>query len=67
MSNGSTPAVNPQRLLDDLTALAAIGATPEGGVHRVAFSPDDMRARGWVAGRMEQAGLDVRTDAAGNT
>lgn len=67
MSTAKKPTVNARRLLDNLTALAEIGATPEGGVHRVAFSPDDMRARAWVAGRMEQAGIEVHTDAVGNT
>lgn len=67
MSTAKKPMVNARRLLDNLTALAEIGATPEGGVHRVAFSPDDMRARAWVAGQMEQAGLEVHTDAVGNT
>jgi N-carbamoyl-L-amino-acid hydrolase len=54
------------RLAADLAALARIGATPEGGVTRLAFSPQDAEARALVAQWMREAGLAVRTDAAGN-
>ncbi|HEX5505105.1 MAG TPA: Zn-dependent hydrolase, partial [Thermomicrobiales bacterium] len=55
------------RLMADLAALGAIGATPRGGVDRVAFSPADGAGRDWVAERLREAGLAVTTDAAGNT
>ncbi|HET8628974.1 MAG TPA: Zn-dependent hydrolase [Thermomicrobiales bacterium] len=55
------------RLLADLAALGEIGATPRGGVDRVAFSPADRAGRAWVAERLREAGLAVTTDAAGNT
>ncbi|UWQ22349.1 hydantoinase/carbamoylase family amidase [Jannaschia sp. W003] len=52
-------------LLDDLSALRAIGARGT-GVVRPAFSPDDVRARLWLAERFEAAGLEPRIDPAGN-
>ncbi|QYC41591.1 N-carbamoyl-L-amino acid hydrolase [Nonomuraea coxensis DSM 45129] len=60
------PGVDAGRLLTHLTRLAAIGATPEGGVTRLAFSPEDVAGRAYVAGLMREAGLAVRVDAAGN-
>lgn len=54
------------RLAADLAALARIGATPDGGVTRLAFSPEDREARALVASWMRDAGLEVRSDAAGN-
>lgn len=59
--------IDGDRLIGDLRELATIGATPEGGVDRVAFSAADMEGRAWVAARMREAGLEVRTDPAGNT
>ena len=46
--------------------LAQIGALPEGGVSRLAFTPEDKLARSWLMQRMVEAGLSVSTDAAGN-
>jgi N-carbamoyl-L-amino-acid hydrolase len=62
----SNPAPDTDRLLQRLASLAEFGATPAGGVHRVAFSEEDVRARGYVKRLMREAGLSVRTDAAGN-
>jgi len=59
--------VNGDRLLARLRELARIGATPDGGVQRLAFSADDVAARQIVAARMMEAGLHVRADAVGNT
>src|SRR5690606_38119440 len=42
------PEIDGERLLGDLEALARIGATPQGGVNRIAFSPADLEARQWV-------------------
>ncbi|MDQ7794951.1 MAG: Zn-dependent hydrolase [bacterium] len=47
-------------------ALAAIGKTPGGGVTRLAFSPAALQAHRLAARWMEEAGLRVRDDAAGN-
>ena len=61
------PRVNAERLLGDLRALATVGATPAGGVHRPAYGDDDLTARDLVRDWMRGAGLAVRIDAAGNT
>ncbi len=58
--------INSQRLLDNLTALAAIGATPEGGVNRPALSAPDVEARAWFRAQIEAAGLHDKEDGAGN-
>lgn len=54
------------RLLADLDELATFGARPDGGVDRVAGSAADLAARAWLAQRLTVAGLDARTDRAGN-
>lgn len=54
------------RLLSRLTALAEIGATPEGGCRRLALSDEDRAGRDWLVGQMQSLGLDVRIDAIGN-
>jgi beta-ureidopropionase / N-carbamoyl-L-amino-acid hydrolase len=61
-----TLEIDPHRLLADLDALARIGGRPDGGVDRVAGTPADQEARRWLAARMREAGLEPRTDAAGN-
>ena len=58
--------IDRQRLLGALAALAQIGKDPSGGVTRPAYSPADMEARRWVARRMDELGMRVTTDAAGN-
>jgi len=59
--------VDGRRLLDALSALARIGATPAGGVSRPAYSDPDVDARHRVRELMRDAGLEVRVDAGGNT
>jgi beta-ureidopropionase / N-carbamoyl-L-amino-acid hydrolase len=54
------------RLRSDLERLAGFGATPDGGVTRLTFSPEDRAARDWLAGRCADAGLGFREDAIGN-
>jgi N-carbamoyl-L-amino-acid hydrolase len=49
-----------------IQALSKFGTNPEGGVSRVAFSNADLDGREYVKGLMEQAGLEVRLDTAGN-
>src|SRR5262245_58942373 len=60
------PTVNPDRIQQHITALSKFGTNPEGGVSRVAFSDADIAGRKYVAGLMQEAGLTIRTDAAGN-
>lgn len=58
--------VNSERLQGDFDALAEIGVTIGGGVSRLALSNEDLAARSWYADRIEEAGLRIRDDEAGN-
>jgi N-carbamoyl-L-amino-acid hydrolase len=58
--------VNAQRLQEHIAALAQFGANPEGGVSRLAFSDADVAGRAYVTKLMQEAGLKVRVDTAGN-
>ena len=58
--------VNAQRLHDSLRQLAQIGATPGGGVTRLALSNEDLSARNLLRRWMEESGLQVRHDDFGN-
>ena len=58
--------INSDRMRADFDELALIGATPEGGINRLALSPNDMKARSWLADQIEAAGLLLRDDDAGN-
>src|SRR5262245_37981895 len=63
----SPPAtVNAQRLQEHIAGLSQIGANPEGGVSRLAFSDADVAGRAYVTKLMQDAGLTVRVDTAGN-
>ena len=54
------------RMREDFDALAAIGATPEGGVDRRSLGEAHLAARAWFRERAAAAGLATRVDAAGN-
>lgn len=58
--------INGDRLRADFDELALIGATPEGGISRLALSLADQAARAWLADRIEAAGLLLQDDDAGN-
>ena len=58
--------VDPDRLRDDFDALAAIGATADGGIERLALTPAHLEARAWFLRRASEAGLETVVDAAGN-
>ena len=60
------PKIDAQRLWDTLMALAAIGATPAGGVCRLALSDEDRRARDQPVRWCEAVGCRVEVDAVGN-
>jgi len=67
MTVSSMPlVVNGDRLNRSLDQLAEIGKLPNGGVSRVAFTVEDLLARQLVQSWMVEAGMTVRTDAAGN-
>ena len=54
------------RLWRSLMDLARIGATPKGGVCRIALTDADRAGRDQVAAWCREAGLDVRVDEVGN-
>ena len=58
--------VDGDRLWQSLMDLAEIGATPKGGVCRIALSDEDKRSRDLVVQWFKEAGLQVRVDAVGN-
>ena len=65
-SLSSTLFVNRDRLVQSIENLAQIGQTPQGGVRRIAYSPEEACARDLVKHWMIEAGMSVRIDAAGN-
>ena len=58
--------VNSDRLAQSVESLAQIGQIPQGGVRRIAYSPEDIQARNLVQHWMIEAGMSVRIDTAGN-
>ena len=58
--------INAERFEANFNALAQIGATNDGGVHRPTFSPAHLQSRGWFRQRTHKAGLDFQVDQAGN-
>ncbi|MBK8020432.1 MAG: Zn-dependent hydrolase [Chloroflexi bacterium] len=58
--------INSERLYADFLEIQAIGLTEDGSLNRVALSPEDIAAREWFASRIDEAGLLLRDDDAGN-
>ncbi|TRY27543.1 Zn-dependent hydrolase [Brevibacillus sp. LEMMJ03] len=58
--------INAERLWDRLMRLSAVGRQESGGVTRLSFTPEERAAKDLVRGFMEEAGLSVREDEAGN-
>lgn len=52
--------------MQDLSDLARIGATADGGNTRLYCTPEYLEAQDWLRARMAAIGLEVITDAAGN-
>ncbi len=61
------PELTIDRLMSELMALAQISEAEPPVVTRVVFGEADMRARAYVRGLCEAAGLKVNQDAVGNT
>ena len=61
-----TPSVDLARFQAELAALAEFRDPDSPGWTRRVFSGPYVRSREWVAGRMRDAGLEVRLDTAGN-
>lgn len=57
--------VNKERVNELLTGLAKFTASEE-GVTRLAYSPLDKEAQGWLLKQVQDLGLSVREDAVGN-
>lgn len=60
------PPVNGVRLEQSLLALAEFGKKENGESNRVAFSDADIAGRDYVIGLMQDAGMEVHIDFAGN-
>lgn len=58
--------INEIRLWDSLHKLAEIGATPEGGVRRLAYTPDDRAGRSYFVQQCENLGMSIEKDGIGN-
>ena len=58
--------IDGERLWQSLMDLGQIGATPKGGVCRIALTDEDRRGRDLVVQWFKDAGLEVRIDAIGN-
>jgi N-carbamoyl-L-amino-acid hydrolase len=59
-------ATRADRLWSTLMELATLGATPRGGIRRLALTPLDAQARALVTGWLREAGCTIRCDAIGN-
>ena len=57
--------IQPERMLDDLRALAEFGKLGT-GVNRRSLTADDLAARSWLLERMRAAGLEARIDGIGS-
>ena len=58
--------VTQRTLAGDLAAAAAVGAAPEGGINRFAWTPELAEVTTWVGDELRRLGLEVEIDAAGN-
>lgn len=66
MSMGQLLTINSERLRKNFDELSSIGARGADGLFRMAFTPEDMEARGWLEAKIEEAGLVCRIDGAAN-
>ena len=58
--------VNGDRLWNSLMEMARLGATPKGGVCRLALSETDLKARDLLSEWCWELGMEIRFDAMGN-
>jgi N-carbamoyl-L-amino-acid hydrolase len=65
-SSAAQLRVNGGRLWRSLMDLASIGATPKGGVRRIALTDEDKLGRDQFAAWCREAGLTLRIDEVGN-
>lgn len=62
----ASPHIRSERLWDSLMRLAQIGATPRGGVKRLALTELDRQGRDLVCGWLREAGCRIIIDRLGN-
>ncbi|MBE9070414.1 Zn-dependent hydrolase, partial [Leptolyngbya cf. ectocarpi LEGE 11479] len=65
-TSANTLTIDGKRLMQMMAEMGAIGALPNGGVRRLAFSPEDRQGRQLIQVWMESAGMAITIDAAGN-
>ena len=66
-STAAEPGIHLERLQADLLALGQIGRSDEDhGVHRLAFSEEDMEGRRWLMRKIDETGGNARMDPVGN-
>jgi N-carbamoyl-L-amino-acid hydrolase len=58
--------INLNRLKEDIEALSQIGRDPRDGITRPSYSKADLEAQKWLKDKIEEAGLILRQDGAGN-
>ena len=63
----TTPQIDSARLWKSLDEISVFGATPAGGLHRLAASKEDGLARDYVVAAARELGCTIRIDALGNT
>ena len=63
----TTPKLDSARLWKSLDEISVFGATPAGGLHRLAASKEDGLAHDYVVAAARELGCTVRIDALGNT
>jgi len=61
-----TITINIERLQQDIENLATIGRHEDHGIYRMAFSAGDMLGREWFKEKIQEAGLELYEDGAGN-
>src|SRR5690625_3400334 len=66
MSSADTLKINEERLWQSHMDLGQIGATPKGGVCRLALTDLDRPGRALFVQWVKEAGCEIRVDAIGN-
>jgi beta-ureidopropionase / N-carbamoyl-L-amino-acid hydrolase len=66
MATQTNLSINPRRLWDTIHDTARFGATPKGGLRRLAASAEDRQVRDWLRTACEAAGCTVAVDRCGN-